>query len=128
MNLGNWPSALFKSILIPALLILTYSAYKLGWPQGLNDIGGFLLFSILFLSAYIIVSMLGWLTFGLPAHWLICRHSNGSYFLYIAFVLLFSLVIYWLYNSTSGVIVYSTFALIQALIFRYYVFKAKKRI
>lgn len=40
MNLGRWDSAVFKSVSIPAILMLLYVVYETGFPLDLDAIAG----------------------------------------------------------------------------------------
>jgi hypothetical protein len=123
MNMGKWDMAIFKSVFWPAFLILVYAVYEIGIPEDLDSLAGLGMFSLLFLGVYLVFSIIGWLLFGLPIHWLICRYGSGSYFLYIGAAILFTLGVYCLAGVAEAAFIYGFVALIQALIFKYYVHK-----
>jgi len=123
MNLGKWDSALLKSLLFPLLLVFLYQTYEFGIPQDLDHLAGLGIFYFLFLAVYLLFSVIGWLIFGFPIHWLICKYSNGSYFLYISASVSFTVIIYALIEVADTALIYGSFALTQALIFKYYAFK-----
>ncbi|WP_444918332.1 hypothetical protein [Microbulbifer sp. JMSA003] len=123
MNLGRWDSAVLKSVFFPALLVLIYTLYEIGLPQDLYSWAGFGLFSLIFLGVYLLFSIVGWLLFGFPVHWLICRYGNGSYFLYFGAAVVFTVVIYIFSGVVETAIIYGSFALIQAMLFKYYAYK-----
>ncbi|WP_214000471.1 hypothetical protein [Arsukibacterium sp.] len=72
MNLGEWDSAVFKSVSIPAILVLLYAVYETGLPLDLDSIAGLGTFAMLFIGVYLAISLVGWLIIGFPVHWLIC--------------------------------------------------------
>jgi hypothetical protein len=123
VNLGRWDTAIIKSIFYTAFLVLLYAAYEIGIPNNLDDITGFGMFSLIFLGAYLLISIVGWIFIGFPVHWLICKYSNGNYLFYIVVVLTFTLALYYWFSVLEIAIIYGSFALVQALVFRYYAYK-----
>jgi hypothetical protein len=123
VNLGHWDKAIIKSIFYTAFLVLLYAAYEIGIPSNLDSIAGFGMLSLIFLGAYLLISIVGWLFIGFPVHWLICKYSNGNYLFYIFVALTFTLALYYWFSVLEIAIVYGSFALVQALIFRYYAYK-----
>jgi len=123
VNLGDWDTAIIKSIFYTAFLVLLYAAYEIGIPSNLDGIAGFGMFSLIFLGAYLLISIVGWLFIGFPVHWLICKYSNGNYLFYIFVAFTFTLVLYYWFSVLEVAIIYGSFALVQALIFRYHAYK-----
>ena len=126
MNLGKWDSAVFKSVGIPAILVLLYAVYETGFPLDFDDLAGFGMFAALFIGVYLLFSLGGWLFIGFPSHWLICKYGNGSYFWYLATALLFTGLLYLFSGVTEVAAIYGFFALIQAVLFKYYAYKQTK--
>jgi len=130
MNLGRWDSAVFKSVSIPAILVLLYVVYETGFPLDLDAIAGLGTFAMLFIGVYLTISLVGWLIIGFPVHWLICKYSSGSYFMYVAAAILFSGLLFLVFGFwflVFGVVevaaIYGFFALVQAVLFKYYAYK-----
>jgi hypothetical protein len=123
MNLGKWDSAILKSVFLSASLVLMYPIYEIGFPLDLDSLAGSGMFTLLFVSTYLVFSIAGWLLFGFPIHWLICRYSSGSYYLYLSAALLFTLAVYWFADVAEATIIYGLSALLQAMLFRYYAYK-----
>lgn len=122
MNLGEWNSAIIKSISLTAFFVLVYAIYKIGLPLSLDALLGFGMFALLFVGVYLLFSVFGWFLVGFPAHWLICKYSNGSYFFYIVAALLFTVAVYFFTGVYEISFLYGFFALIQALLFKYYAY------
>lgn len=123
MNLGRWDSAVFKSVSIPAILVLLYVIYETGFPLDLDAIAGLGTFAMLFIGVYLVISLLGWLIIGFPVHWLICKYSSGSYFMYVAAAVLFSGLLFAVFGVIELAAIYGFFALVQAVLFKYYAYK-----
>ncbi|WP_417706564.1 hypothetical protein [Rheinheimera aquimaris] len=123
MNLGRWDSAVFKSVCLPAILVLLYAVYETGFPLDLDGIAGLGTFAMLFIGVYLSISLVGWLVIGFPVHWLICKYSSGSYFLYVAAAVLFSCLLFLVFGVVEVAAIYGFFALIQAVLFKYYAYK-----
>lgn len=123
MNLGRWDSAVFKSVSIPAILVLLYVVYETGFPLDLDAIAGLGTFAMLFIGVYLVISLLGWLIIGFPVHWLICKYSSGSYFMYVAAAVLFSGLLFAVFGVVELAAIYGFFALVQAVLFKYYAYK-----
>lgn len=68
-------------------------------------------------------SLVGWLLIGFPVHWLICKYSSGSYFLYIAAAILLIGLLYSVFGVGDGAVILVFFALVQAVLFKYYAYK-----
>lgn len=123
MNLGEWDSAVFKSVSIPAILVLLYAVYETGLPLDLDSIAGLGTFAMLFIGVYLAISLVGWLIIGFPVHWLICKYSSGSYFMYVAAAILFSGLLFLVFGVVEVAAIYRFFALVQAVLFKYYAYK-----
>ena len=76
MNLGRWDSAVFKSVSIPAILVLLYAVYETDLPLDVDGLSGFGMLIALFIGVYLLFSLGGWLFIGFPSHWLICKRSE----------------------------------------------------
>ena len=126
MNLGKWHSAIIKSISLTAFFVLVYATYEIGLPVSLDALAGFGMFALLFIGVYLLFSVFGWLLVGFPAHWLICKYSSGSYFFYIVAALLFTVAVYFFAGVSEAAFIYGFFALIQALLFKYYAYSQPK--
>lgn len=81
MNLGEWDSALFKSLFISSLLIPVIYLFGTNETE-VSDIFGFFVSFLLYFGVFLLISLLGWLLIGLPTHWLICRFTSKAYFYY----------------------------------------------
>ena len=125
MNLGRWDSAVFKSVSIPAVLVLLYAIYETGFPLDLDAVAGLGTFAMLFIGIYLIISLVGWLTIGFPVHWLICKYSSGSYFMYVVAAVLFSGLLFVVFGAVEVAAIYGFFALVQAVLFKYYAYKKR---
>lgn len=123
MNLGRWDSAVFKAVSIPAILVLLYVVYETGFSLDLDAIAGLGTFAMLFIGVYLVISLLGWLIIGFPVHWLICKYSSGSYFMYVTAAVLFSGLLFAVFGVVELAAIYGFFALVQAVLFKYYAYK-----
>ncbi|QPB84941.1 hypothetical protein CWC22_018905 [Pseudoalteromonas rubra] len=114
---GNWDRAAVKSVFYTGLLLLLgIAALMFGdFPGPIETVRLFT--TIALLSAfYLAFSVIGWLTIGLPVHWLCGRYTNGHLVFYAtlpAILLILSLT----YN---GPWLLPSCALLQACLFRYY--------
>ena len=126
MKLGNWDIAVLKSVFLTAFLVLAYALYEMDIPNDLDDLAGFGMFMLLFTAAYLAFSAVGWLLFGFPVHWLICKYGNGSYFSYLAAVCLFTILVYLFAGVKEAAFIYGFFAMVQAFLFKYYAYKQPK--
>ncbi|WP_091345263.1 hypothetical protein [Alkalimonas amylolytica] len=106
-----------------AFLVLLYAIYEILLPPDFDSLAGFGMFAMLFISVYFLFSLIGWLLIGFPVHWLICKYSSGSYFFYIAAAVLFTALIYLVFGVIEVAAIYGFFALIQAVLFKYYAYK-----
>lgn len=123
LNLGNWDSALLKSLFISSFLIpIAYLAdsFQLNSFE-LTELAGLLVSFLLYIGVFLLVSMIGWLLIGLPIHWLVCKFKHTGYFYYASVPACFLCVSYFTY----GPWLFGLIALTQALLFRYFVFKIK---
>ena len=118
-------SAVLRSILAPALLIFFYVIYEMGIPRDLDSLLGFLMFLVLFFGMYFVFSIFGWFLFGFPAHWFITRYCNGSLIFYIFAAAIFTLALSCLLGVIQAALIYGVFALCQALLFKYFLYKQK---
>ena len=120
MNLGEWDSALFKSLFTSSLLIPVVYLFGTSEIQG-PDLFGFFVSFLLYFGIFVLISLLGWLLIGFPTHWLICRFTSKAYFYYTVIPGLFLGISYF----SKGPWFLGGIALAQALLFRYFVFKIK---
>ncbi len=123
--MGNWDGAIIRSIGWVLLFVVTYSFYEIGIPFFTYPIQDFVAIFGLFASVYLALSIVGWLTIGLPFHWAICKWSKPKYLYYLLSGILVVLAIAAFGGLEAG-IVFGLAATLQALIFRFYVFKSKK--
>ena len=115
MHLGNWDTAIIKSLFSVALGVVFFTIFSNSLPTTANDFYGLVISILMFFGVYLLISIIGWLLIGLPIHWLITKYTKGSYILYIllplAFVILGLLL--------NGSLLFSLVAFFQALTFRY---------
>ena len=118
--MGNWDSALIKSIIIVGfasiLYLLVMSLIDSYEPHE------FALLLVLYGTGYLFVSFIGWLLIGLPTHYLISKFTNAAYHYYLTVIVLLSLM-YWAFSNTGSALFFGSFTASQVLIFRYYVYK-----
>lgn len=119
MNLGEWDSAVIKSILFVGFLIAFLNLFMGLFPSSPDDIFGLIVFFFLYIGIYILISIIGWLFIGFPIHWLACKYTSGSYFYYLVLPVLFFI----LALLGDGSILFSLAPLLQALLFRFYVYR-----
>lgn len=123
LNLGNWDSALFKSLVTSSLLIpiafLTDSYEPSDFE--LSDFFGLLVSFLLYFGVFLLISLIGWLLIGFPIHYLVCKFKSTNYFYYAFIPSSFLCISYF----TKGPWLLAFIALIQALLFRCFVFKIK---
>lgn len=122
VNLGNWLSAIVKSIFLVGLLYVVYSILRMPPPQYSYLLYLLALIGILGLP-YLLLSIAGWLVIGFPAHWAICKYTKGGYFYYILAAIAFSLMLAIL--DVGLALLFGSVALLQALVFRFYVSNQK---
>lgn len=123
LNLGNWDSALFKSLFTSSLLIPIAILTDLSQLNSfeLSELAGLLVSFLLYIGVFLLISLIGWLFIGFPIHWLVCKFSSTNYF-YYGFVPAFFICVSYF---TDGPWLLGFIALTQALLFRYFVFKIK---
>lgn len=117
MNLGNWDSAIVKSLFISSIFLPLVFILNSGEKQT-SDLLGLFVTLLLYIGIFLLFSILGWLLIGFPTHYLICKFTNKSYLFYATFPLVFFCVSFY----TNGPWVLGVIALIQALLFRRFVF------
>ena len=123
LNLGNWDSALFKSLFTSSLLIpIVYltESFQLNSFE-LSELFGLFVSFLLYIGVFLLFSLVGWLLIGFPIHLLVCKFNSTNYFYYALVPALFLCVSYF----TNGPLLLGLVALTQALLFRYFVFKIK---
>jgi len=123
LNIGNWDSALLKSLFISSFLIpIAYlgDSFQLNSFE-LTELAGLLVSFLFYIGVFLLVSMVGWLLIGFPIHWLVCKFKHTGYFYYASVPACFLCVSYF----TNGPWLFGLIALTQALLFRYFVFKIK---
>ena len=120
--LGNWDGAMLKSIMLVGVLTIFYYVIALAVSARPTGIYGLLVFIGLYAPIYFFCSFVGWFIMGLPVHWLICKYSRGGYPSYVLAILVFALMVYSVSNIAVTVF-FAGVALLQVLIFKYYVFK-----
>jgi hypothetical protein len=118
--MGNWDNAFIKSIMYVGLGSIAY-LLLMAFIDG-YEAHEFIMLLTLYGTGYVLVSFVGWIAFGLPIHYLISKYTNSSYFYYVLSVVLLLLILWAIVNSETALF-FGLFALIQALIFRYLVFK-----
>ena len=119
MNENEWDTAIVKSIFYIGFAIAIGALFTSFMPTSLNDVYGLAITFLLYISIYLLISMLGWLFIGFPIHWLIQKYTNGSYIFYIALPTIF--IIISLFDKSPMLL--SLTAFFQALLFRYYLHK-----
>ncbi len=112
IELGNWESAVRKSILIFGGCSVILCLFVNGGPLFIFVLGPF----------YLFFSLLGWYFIGVPCHWVISKYTNGHVLYYLAAVVVFASVLVF---SVGGYIggFFGTAALLQSLIFLFYLKK-----
>lgn len=121
MNLGNWDSAIIKSLSWVALGIIVLTVLMDSIPKTASDIAGLFVSILLFFCVYLIISIVGWLCIGFPVHWIICKYANASFKLYVAVSFFVSLILYLGQNQDSVLFAFTAF--FQAMIFRFYAYR-----
>jgi hypothetical protein len=117
---GHWDKAILKSISWGITLLICYYFWETG-------IEGFSFSEVirltpLFFSAYLILSFVFWLLFGLPLHLVLCKYSKNSYINYILAPLVFCLYLI-LTSQFEAAFLIGLPAVFQVVVFRCYVFK-----
>ena len=123
MNLGNWDSALFKSLLTSSLVIpiaFLIKSFQLHKFEPTELVGLFVPF-LFYIAIFLLVSLVGWLLIGFPIHWLACKFKRTSYVYYALVPACFLCVSYF----TNGPWLFGLIALVQALLFKCFVFKVR---
>ena len=123
--MGNWDGAIIRSIGWVLLFVVAYSFYELGIPLFTYPIQDFVAIFGLFVSVYLTLSVLGWLTIGVPFHWAPCKWGKPKYVYYLLSGALV-VVTTALFGGYEAGFVFGLAATFQALIFRFYVFKSAK--
>jgi len=118
--MGNWDNALRKSIMfvgIASIMYLLIIAFIENYEP--NEL---MLLLVSYGTGYFFISFVGWILIGLPTHYLLSKFTNASYLYYLAVIVVLSLI-YWSFSNTGSALFFGLFAVIQVLIFRYYVYK-----
>lgn len=124
MELGNWDKAIIKTILLVSLIAPIYFLFAMGVPRSLGYISNFAVILLMFYFNYLLMSVVGWAVVGLPVHWLISKYGGGKLIWYLlAVVLLTGLMVVTIKHPIA--LIYGAAALIQVLLFKYYVYKPK---
>jgi hypothetical protein len=118
--MGNWDNAFIKSIIFVGLAS-TFYLLVMAFIDSYEP-HEFVLVLVLYGTGYLFISFVGWMLIGLPAHYIISKFTNAAYIYYIAVILVLTFI-YWLFANTGSALFFGSFAVIQALIFRYYVYK-----
>ena len=121
MNLGRWDDALLKSVWLSSLGLPVFYLFYFMVGQA-PDIASLVFSFIIYIFAFILLSIVGWALIGFPAHWLICKFTSKNYLYY---ALIPSIFICLGFYHSSSLNVLGVAALVQALLFRFFVFKAK---
>lgn len=115
--MGDFYPAMFLSICwVFALIVLAFV-----FENGMTTLDSFLILGYP-LIVYVILSFAGWLAVGIPFHWAICKWLKPRYIYYTLAGFVVMLVLTILTNIQIGVFL-GLPAVLQATIFRYYVFK-----
>tara|TARA_B110000211_G_scaffold234147_1_gene302602 strand:+ start:418 stop:783 length:366 start_codon:yes stop_codon:yes gene_type:complete len=119
LTLGNWDEAILKSLLFVGIGIAVWAIFTGLLPLSVNGLLGSIVTFLLYMSVYLLISIVGWLVIGFPLHYFISKYTNRSYLYYAALPMTFVLppLLY------KGSLLLGCAALFQALLFRYYVFK-----
>jgi hypothetical protein len=120
LNLGSWDSAIIRSLFISSIFLPLVVIFNSGELQ-FSDILGLFVSFLLYIGVFLLVSILGWLLIGFPTHWVICKFTNKSYLFYALFPSVFICASFYF----NGQWILGVIALIQALLFRRFVFKIK---
>ena len=123
--MGNWDGAIIRCIGWVLLFVVVYSFYKLGIPLFTYPLQDFMAIFGLFVSVYLALSVIGWLTIGIPFHWAVCKWAKPKYVYYLLSGALVVVTIA-LFGGLEAGLVFGLAATFQALIFRFYVFKSAK--
>jgi hypothetical protein len=125
--MGSWGSAIVRSVVYVSLFFSVFLIYNLGFPKGNLNVDHILVYLLMlstFVSIFFIFSIVGWVVVGLPIHWLLCKYGKKNFVYYpVAAFICMTLVI-----SSAGldaVVIMGFAAILQAIIFRYYVFKGE---
>ncbi len=123
MRTGRWAQAMTKSILWVAAYVLAYTLYELHVPSGKINPVSTIQVALLFIAVYILLSLVGWLVIGLPVHFLLCAFGCKYFYLYPLFALAAALGLLGFMDG-EGAALLGVAAILQATIFRYYVFSS----
>ena len=118
--LGDWDKSLVRSLLTSSLLLPAIFLIGADNLQS-SEIPGLIATFSLYIGVFLLVSIAGWLIIGFPVHWLACKYKKTNYLFYMVLPVTFSLVS----GTTNGPWILGVIASVQALIFRYVVFKNK---
>ncbi|RYV01541.1 hypothetical protein SOPP22_14250 [Shewanella sp. OPT22] len=121
-HMGEWSRAMMISIDFCGIPFVLYYLLGEGIPTNKVEFMGFITVFLLFISVYLLFSFVGWLTFGILSHWLICKYTNGNVKYYIFAVVLLS-CIFCMFVNYNLVLFFGIVALLQALAFKYYINK-----
>jgi hypothetical protein len=117
LNLGSWDSAIIRSLFISSIFLPLVAILNSGKLQ-FSDILGLFVSFLLYIGVFLLISILGWLFIGFPTHWVICKFTNKSYLFYALFPSVFICLSFYF----NGQWMLGVIALIQALLFRRFVF------
>jgi hypothetical protein len=121
----RWDYALVKATCYGFLPIPTFALLlqfeRLQFPDYFEVSGG-IVFLLLSLSVYLIITLLGWLLIGFPLHRIFVKYFDASWYAYIgSLIILSALMFFW-----DGQMPFYTFLMvagIQVVTFRLNVFK-----
>lgn len=122
MNLGHWDTAIVRSVFLVSVILPVYALFDMGMLGIWQEFRAVIMLGLLYYCIYLLLSALGWLLIGFPAHWLICRFGGGKLAWYVLIAVVFAAVMY-VYFEFAGAATFGLAALLQALLFRYYAYK-----
>lgn len=122
MPLGRWFSSTVIAILVTFLPFILVFLVQLDFQDIVDSLRRLTLASITLLVFFGVISLAGWCCFGWPTHYLSCRYGQGRVIWYLLAVAVFFIAMT-LYSGLNVAIFFSVFALAQALVFRWRVFR-----
>lgn len=124
MSYGSWGRAIFRSVLLGFVLLVAYVTVAQIAGGGFYSAHENLLLLLMVGFVYFGLSILGWLLFGIPTHFVLCKWFSPRYVYYFSVCLIMSVFLV-LFKGFSNSIVFVIAIFFQAALFRFYVFKKK---
>ena len=122
--MGNWDNAFIKSIMFVGCVAIVYFLVMV-FVDG-YELHEFIILLAIYSTGYLLISFMAWIIIGLPMHYFISKYTDSSYLYYSIAVMLLAFIL-WCISNAGTALFFGSFAFVQALTFRYLVFKKSSK-